>query len=55
MIETLLKLEEDMFNKRMHREIMMPLNVASWKLDGKLINVVHQQSFKLRRGTIYKA
>ena len=39
-METLLKLEEDMFNERMHREIMMPLNVASQKVDSKLINVV---------------
>ena len=55
MLETLLKLEEDMFHERMQREIMMPLSIASQKLDGKFIEIVCPLSFKLRRDTIYKA
>ena len=55
LLETLLKLEEDMFHERMQREIMMPLSIASQKLDGKLIDIVCPLSFKLRRDIIYKA
>lgn len=34
LIHILLKFEEDMFHERKHREIMMPMEVASLKLEG---------------------
>ena len=55
MLETLLKLEEDLFHERMQREIMMPLSIASQKFNGKLIYIVCPLSFKHRTDIIYKA
>ena len=44
-----------MFQDITQREITMPFNVHSWKLDGKLTNIACHQTSKITRDTTYKA